>query len=553
MTRAADLIVACLEAEGCDRVFCVPGESYLATLDAFARRNRIDLVQTRHESGAGFMAVADAKLTGRPGVAFVSRGPGATNASIAVHTAEQDATPMVLFIGQVAREELGRGAFQEVDYSRMFGGMAKAVWTIMDADRIPEIVARAYQIAQSGTPGPVVIVLPEDMQFDETEARPLDPMPVPRTETATADLDRVAALLSTAEKPVIIAGGLVADAAGRAALLAFAERWSVPVITSFKRQDIFPNAHPLYAGYLGFNIPKPQVDLFSESDLVIGLGSRLGDTTTQGYVFPSIPPKQALVHVYPDAGVVGRVFAATVGLTVDPAAFARAMAARDPGPIPAGRSTWNGRLSAHVDRLMGGAPAPADDGVNFGLVIKALKPHLADDAILVTDAGNFGSWIHRHVRMSGRQVMLGAVSGAMGIGTPAAVAAALREPGRQILTFLGDGGAMMTGNEIATAVARGVPMKVFVSNNASYGTIRLHQEKHFPGTIAGTALANPDFAKWGEAFGAKGITIATDGEVAAKVAEALAHPGAVVVDVRSSLERISAYVSIADLKPQTAV
>ncbi|WP_416896210.1 MAG: thiamine pyrophosphate-dependent enzyme [Minwuia sp.] len=544
---AADLIVACLEAEGVDRAFCVPGESYLATLDAFARRNRIDLVQTRHESGAGFMAVADAKLTGQPGVALVSRGPGATNASIALHTAEQDAVPMVLFIGQVSRDEIGRGAFQEIDYSKMFGEMAKAVWTIMDADRIPEIVARAFQIARSGTPGPVVIVLPEDMQFDMTEAKPLDPMPVARhgaPESAVAD---IAARIAAAERPLIIAGGLLDNAKGRAALLAAAEALRIPAAMSFKHQDMFPNDNPLFAGHLGFNIPKPQVELLSDADLILAVGTRLGDTTTQGYVFPSIPPKQPLIHVHPDANVIGRVFAAETGLVADPALFLEALASAGGGAAK-GREAWIARIKGYIDGLMGGEPEPADDGINFGLIVEALKPHLTDDAILITDAGNFSSWIHRHVRLNGRQAMVGAVSGAMGMGTPAAVAAGLRCPDRQVITFLGDGGAMMTGNELATAMARGVKAKVFVSNNASYGTIRLHQEKFFPGTISATGLANPDFAQYGAAFGAKGVTITKDDDIEAKVAEAMAHDGPVVVDVHSSLERISAYVSMGDLK-----
>ncbi|WP_417519493.1 thiamine pyrophosphate-dependent enzyme [Minwuia sp.] len=546
-STAADLIVACLEAEGVDRAFCVPGESYLATLDAFARRNRIELVQSRHESGAGFMAVADAKLTGRPGIALVSRGPGATNASIAVHTAEQDAVPMILFIGQVARDELGRGAFQEVDYSRMFGEMAKAVWTIMDADRIPEIVSRAFQIACSGTPGPVVIVLPEDMQFDETTARPLEPMAVSKVRAADQDLARIGDMLARAERPLIIAGGLLDHAAGRAALRAAAEKWSVPVATSFKHQDIFPNELPLFAGHLGFNIPKPQVDLLSDSDLILAIGTRLGDTTTQGYVFPSIPPAQTLIHVHPDANVVGRIFSADLGLTVDPTLFLEALAQAGPTQQP-DRQSWIGRIKDYIDGLMGGAPEPADDGVNFGLVIEALRPHLAEDAILITDAGNFSSWVHRHIRLNGRQQMIGAVSGAMGMGTPAAVAAGLRCPDRQIITFLGDGGSMMTGNELATAMAQGVKVKAFISNNGSYGTIRLHQEKFFPGTVAATPLVNPDFAKYGEAFGAKGVTITMQDDIEAKVAEVMAHDGPVVVDVHSSLERISAFLSIADLK-----
>lgn len=546
MTTAADLIVACLEAEGVDRAFCVPGESYLATLDAFARRNRIELVQARHEGGAGFMAVTDAKLTGQPGVCLVSRGPGATNASIALHTAEQDAVPLVLFIGQVAREELGRGAFQEIDYGKMFGDIAKAVWTIMDADRVPETIARAFQVARSGTPGAVVLVLPEDMQFDETDARPLESMPIVTAAPAESDVQDIVARLRAAERPLIIAGGLLDGPEGRAALDAAAHALNVPVALTFKHQDMFPNESPLYAGHLGFNIPKPQVDLLSDADLILAIGTRLGDTTTQGYSFPSIPPKQALVHVHPDANVIGRIFAVTKGLTADPVTFTEQLAAAA-GEQP-NRAGWIGRIKTYIDGLMGGDPEPAEDGINFGLVIEALRPHLADDAIIVTDAGNFSSWIHRHIRLNGKQLMLGAVSGAMGMGTPAAVAAGLRHPERQVLTFLGDGGAMMTGSELATAMSRGVKARVFVSNNGAYGTIRLHQEKFFPGTVAATPLVNPDFARWGEAFGAKGITIKLGDDIAAKVAEAMAHDGPVVVDVHSSLERISAFLSMSDLK-----
>jgi len=549
--RAADLLVDCLSLQGLDRAFCVPGESYLPVLDAFSTSNQVDLVTCRHEGGAGFMAVADAKLTGRPGVAFVSRGPGATNASIAVHTAEQDGVPLILFIGQVSREDIGRGAFQEIDYQVYFGEIAKWVHTVEDAETIPEVIAAAVRIASTPTKGPVIIVLPEDMLDDHADAEPEGPQDVLVSLPGPGDIDHVAEMIAQAERPLMIVGGEAAYS--RDVLVRVSEEWSIPVATSFKRQDLFDNTHPHYAGHLGFKIPPAQIEIMGEADLILAVGTRLGDVTTQGYVLPAAPtPHQPLIHVYPDAEVLGRNYETEVGFACDVDAFLEALAETKAPEPPAARGDWIGRLNDHVENLAKWDPDAANeasDGIDFGHVIAALAPKLDDNAVLITDAGNFSSWLHRHFAFGPRHFLVGAVAGAMGMGVPAAVAAGRRmPPGHQIITFVGDGGYMMTGNELATAMQYDVPVKIFVSNNRSYATIRLHQEKAFPGRTASTELTNPDFAALAEAFGAKGIVIDNVADVEASVAEALAHDGPVVVDVRSSLDHISAYTTIDRLR-----
>jgi acetolactate synthase-1/2/3 large subunit len=546
--RAADLIVDCLAAHGVDRAFCVPGESYLAVLDALHDSNAIQTVVCRHESGAGFMAVGDAKLTGRPGVAFVSRGPGATNASIAVHVAEQDAVPMVLFIGQVPRAEIGRRSFQEVDYAKTFADMAKAVYVIHDAARVPEIVARAFAEAQAPTPGPVVVALPEDMLEDRTDAPPIEPLTVPRGgPAAAADIEEIAALIGKAERPLLVAGGGVGTARGRKALLAASEAHQLPVALTFKRQDYFPNTHPHYAGHLGFKIAKAAVQRYLEADLILAVGTRLGEATTQGYTLPASPlPRQPLVHIHDDPSQIGRNYSATKALVADPVAVLEALAAK-PGPAPAKRAQWIKKLNEPVAKAMPWTP-PADGLLDMGPVVAALSERLAGDAILVTDAGNFSGWVHRHFPFNGEHVLIGCVGGAMGIGMPAAVAAALRFPGRQVVNFIGDGGALMTGGELATAVQYGANVKTFVSNNGSYGTIRMHQELAYRGRVHGTDLKNPDFAKWAESFGVLGLTISTIEEAPGAVERALAHDGPVVVDVRTAVEHITPFATIAALR-----
>ncbi|MDH3665544.1 MAG: thiamine pyrophosphate-binding protein [Paracoccaceae bacterium] len=546
MRRAADLFVDCLRAHGVDRIFCVPGESYLQVLDSLADAGDIDVVVCRHEGGAGFMAVADAKLTGRPGVAAVSRGPGATNASIAVHVSQQDAVPLVLLIGQVARHERGRGAFQEIDYTAMFGAFAKGVWEVHDADRLPEVVARAWHAAQSGTPGPAIIVLPEDMLGDETAAQVEAPHPVVRAAPSGPEIDRVMEMLEGAERPLIIAGGMLDSPEGRRALARVAEAHRMPVALSFKHQEIFDNSSPLYAGQLGFKVPRPLIEAMEGADLILAIGTRLGDTPTQGYTFPRAPiPDQPLVHVYPDPGLIGGVYRATLGLACDATAFMEALAERNATPKS---EDWAAGVNAVVKKITGYQPREFADGLDFGAMVGPLAEQVQRDNIVTTDAGNFSSWVNCLWRWDGSQQAIGAVAGAMGMGVPGAIAACLRHPARKVICFAGDGGVMMSGNELATAMAKGAKPIVVVSNNGSYGTIRQHQERDHPHRISATELTNPDFAAWGRAFGALGLTVETADQAAEAAAEALAHDGPVVIDVQSSVEGINAFTTIAKLR-----
>jgi acetolactate synthase-1/2/3 large subunit len=547
--RAADLLVDCLAAHGVDRVFCVPGESYLAVLDALHDSNAIQTIVCRHESGAGFMAVGDAKLTARPGVAFVSRGPGATNAAIAVHVAEQDAVPLILFVGQVPRAEIGRRSFQEVDYAKTFADMAKAVHLIHDPARIPEVVARAFVEAQAPTPGPVVVALPEDLLEDNTEVPVVEPLRVPQAGPGSAaDIEQIAALIANADRPLLIAGGIgLGTPRGRRVLLAASEAHHLPVALTFKRQDYFPNTHPNYAGHLGFKIAKAAVARYLESDLILAVGTRLTEATTQGYTLPASPvPRQPLVHVHDDPREIGRNYTSTKALVADPVAVLEVLA-QCSSEVPAGRAQWIKKLNDPVAKSMAWVP-PADGLLDMGPIVAALITRAARDAIFVTDAGNFSGWLHRHFPFNGEQVLIGCVGGAMGIGMPAAVAAALRYPDRQVIHFLGDGGALMTGSELATAVQYGANVKTFISNNGSYGTIRMHQELAYKGRVHGTGLRNPDFAKWAESFGARGLTISSIEEAPKIVEQTLAHDGPVVVDVKTALEHITPFATIAALR-----
>lgn len=548
MARAADILVEGLKAQGAERLFCVPGESFLALLDALAGQSEIDVVACRHEGGAGFMALADAKMTGRPGLLAVSRGPGASNAAIAIHSAQQDAVPLVVMIGQVARADRGRGAFQEVDYDRAFADMAKAVWEVHDAARLGETLARAYQVAGAGTPGPTLLVLPEDMLNDTVEGTAVQPEVSAPDRPQAEDIAQALDLLQRAERPLLIAGGMLEPAAGRRALARVAEAHHLPVVLSFKRQEIFDNAAPLFAGYLGFKIPWPQVEAMAAADLVLAVGTRLGDVPTQGYRFPTAPqPTQPLIHVYPDRSALGAVYRTDLALACDPTAFLDALAERA-GPVPAARAAWAAELHGRAAALARYTPQNYADGVDFGAVIGALAEQAPKDTILVLDSGNFSSWVHRIWPWDGTQTCIGAVGGAMGLGVPGAVAACLRHPGRTVLSFVGDGGALMTGNELATAMQRGARPKIFVSNNASYGTIRLHQERDYPRRIVATDLHNPDFAAWARSFGAEGLTLARQEDAEEVVRQALACDRAVVVEVRSSLEAISAYTTLSRLR-----
>ncbi|MCO6417482.1 thiamine pyrophosphate-dependent enzyme [Siccirubricoccus sp. KC 17139] len=534
MPTAAERIIEFLAAQGIDRAFCVPGESYIALLDALHAHNRVDLVTCRSEGGAGFMAVADAKLTGRPGVALVSRGPGACNASIAVHTAEQDATPFILLIGQVEKRDLRRNAFQEIDYQNMFRGVAKWVGELTDPDQAPEFIARAYAMAMGGVPGPVVLSLPEDVLAMECRA-PLPPATLPSPlPPSPADAARLAALLRGAERPILLAGHGFESAAGRAALRGFAEAWQLPVAVSFRRQDLFDNRHPLYAGDLGLRNPDAQRQAFAEADLVLAFGTRLTDITTQGWSWPAAG--QRLVHVCADPRFLGWLFPAELAIAADAQATIGALAAEAPA-APAGRAAWNARLrDLHVSDCQV-VPAEHADGIAFAEVAKLIERVAPPDAIVTLDAGTFGAPFYRKVAWTSPQRLLCPVSGAMGFGVPAAAAAALRCPDRPVFGLVGDGGALMTGGELAVAVARGASLKLVLSDNGAYASIRIHQEKAHPGRIAGTMLINPDFAQWCAAFRVPVTRIDSKAEFPALEA-ALRAPGPGAIVVRTSLEAV---------------
>lgn len=534
MPTAAARLVEFLAAAGIDRAFCVPGESYIALLDALHAHPVIDLVTCRSEGGAGFMAVADAKLTGRPGVVLVSRGPGACNAAIAVHTAEQDAVPLILLVGQVERRDLRRNAFQEIDYQSMFRGIAKWVGEATEPAQVSELIARGHAIAMQGVPGPVVISLPEDVLAADCP-QPAPPATLPRPAApAPADTAALAALLRGAERPILLAGHGFEAPGGRAALAAFAARWRLPVAVSFRRQDLFDNASDLYAGDLGLRNPDAQRAAFAEADLVLALGTRLTDITTQGWSWPATG--QRLVHVCADPRFLGWMFPAELALAADARAVVAALEA-EPAAAPAGREAWIAGLRALQAADSRVAARDWPDGVAFALVARLVAEVAAPDAIVTLDAGTFGAPFYRKVPWRPGQRLLAPVSGAMGFGVPAAVAAALRHPDRQVIGAVGDGGALMTGGEFAVAMGRGAAVKLLLSDNGSYGSIRIHQEREHPGRVSGTTLANPDFAAWCAAFGAPVLRVDARADLP-RLAEALRAPGPLAAVVRTSLEAV---------------
>jgi acetolactate synthase-1/2/3 large subunit len=501
---AGRVLVDALAADGIDRVFAVPGESYLGLLDALYANPAIDTVVCRHEAGAGFMALADARLTSRPGVALVSRGPGAGNAAIAVHTAEQDAVPFLLIVGQVPAKDLRRGAFQEIDYARMYGGIAKWTAEITDPGRMGETVRRAVEIALAGLAGPVVIAVPEDVLTASVAASPpraaLRVAPFAPVAPKPGDIAALRHLLAAAGRPLLLAGGALQRPGGREALRAFAEAWRLPVIVSFRRQDLFPNAHPLYGGDMGLANPDSQMAVLRQADLLLVLGARLSDITTQGYGFPAERRAgMTLAHAHPDPAVLQNRFAPDLGIACDPQALIAALG--KPGAEPPGRDAWIARLKAERARIAAVRRFAVDDGIPFELVVDRVGRHLPADAIVTVDAGTFGAPVYRVVPFAPPQRLLAPISGAMGFGVPAAVAAGLREPKRPVVCFVGDGGFLMTGNELAVAKQRGLPLKVILSENGMYASIRIQQEREFPGRVVGTGFANPDFELIGRAFG----------------------------------------------------
>ena len=522
---AGHALVEALIAQGIEICFGVPGESYLAVLDGLhEHRGRIRFIACRQEGGAAFMADAQGKLTGRPGICFVTRGPGATNASIGLHTAFQDSTPLILFVGQVESDARDREAFQELDYRAVFGpnsgGLAKWVGEVQSADRLPEYVARAFHIALQGRPGPVVLALPEDMLTTPSAAPVLPRVEPARAWPEPAALGEVQRLLLAAERPLVIAGGSGWDAAAAAALQRFAERWQLPVACAFRFQDRFDNRHALYAGDVGIGIAPRLAARVREADLVLAIGPRLGEMTTGGYGLLEAPrPRQRLVHVHAGAEELGRVYAADVLLQASMACAAPALETLEP-PRECRWSAWTRDAHAAYEANLVAPPvAPLD----LAEVVQCVQRLVPSDAIVSNGAGNYSGWLHRYWRYGALGTQLAPTSGAMGYGVPAGIAASLLAPGRCVVTFTGDGDFLMTGQELATARAHGARPIVVLIDNASYGTIRMHQEREYPGRVSGSALVNPDFALLAKAYGFAAETVRETAQFEPAFAAALAR------------------------------
>ena len=549
---AGHLLVECLVAQGVSHAFGVPGESYLAVLDGFhAQRDRIAFVICRQEGGAAYMADAHGRLTGRPGVCFVTRGPGATNAAVGVHTAFQDSTPMVLFVGDVASDTRDREAFQEVDFCSFFGpstkGMAKRVERIDDARRIPEYVARAFATALNGRPGPVVLVLPEDMLASSVTASATGVMPSPLPMVAAVQawsdpgsLRILRELLLQAQRPLVIAGGGGWTAAAAQALQRFAENWKLPVGNAFRFQDTFDNHHPLYCGDVGIG-PNPKLAArIRASDLIIAIGPRLGEMTTGGYTLLDVPrPKQKLVHIHSSAEELNRVYQADLAINASMGAAARSLEVLSaPQDLP--WSEW--AEGCNDDYLANLVPQALPGNIDMAAVITTLQRHLPADAVLSNGAGNFASWLHRFYRYhglaKGHKTQLAPTNGSMGYGVPAGIAAAITT-GRVSVTIAGDGDFLMNGQELATAVQHGAKTIIVLLNNGMYGTIRMHQEREYPQRVVGTRLQNPDFAALARAYGYAGVRITRSAEFEPELIAALARAEGTLIEVMLDPEVIS--------------
>lgn len=543
MTTAASLAVGVLADAGVRRCYTVPGESFLGLVDAVEQHPHVRLVSARHESGAGFMAEADAKLTGTPALVAATRGPGASNLAIGVHTARQDSTPMVVLLGQVDSAHWAREAFQEVDLTAFYTPITKWATTATRADRLPELVSQAVRVATSGRPGPAMVAVPADL-FDA----PVDPgaMLLPGTADpvepalSPADRDRVAGLLATAERPVLIAGG--GARAARSQLVRVAERFGVGVYTGFRRQDVFPNSHRLYLGHLGLGAPPATLAALSRADVVLVVGCRLSEVTTQGYRLPSDESVVAQIDI--DPAVVGAVVPVTVGVVADAAGALGALARAAPAtPVP---RDWE---SAHrAWQASTGVPtAPAGSGVHPAAVIRAMAETLPGDAIVANDAGNFSAFLHRYWRYDRPHTQLAPTSGAMGYGVPAAVGAKLARPDRVVVAVVGDGGLLMTGHELETAVRCHAPITVVVFQNGLYGTIAMHQASSV-GRTAGVRIGGPlDLAAYARGLGAAGVTVDGADELPGALADAVAADTTTLVDVRTDPDVISPTARLSEL------
>ena len=542
---AGQLLVDCLIAQGVTHAFGVPGESYLAVLDGLhARQDAIRFITCRQEGGAAYMAEAHGKLTGRPGVCMVTRGPGATNASIGVHTAFQDSTPMVLLVGDVASDCRDREAFQEVDYQSFFGpstrGFAKRVERIDDADRIPEYIARAFATAMNGRPGPVVLVLPEDMLTHMTAAQPLARVEAVQAWSDPGALRTLREMLLKSERPFVIAGGGGWTPQAAQALQRFAENWRLPVGNAFRFQDTFDNHHPLYAGDVGIGLNPKLAARVKAADLIIAIGPRLGEMTTNNYTLIEAPrPKQKLVHIHSSAEELNRVYQADLAINATMNAAARSLEVLT-APLSVPWEAWT--LEANADYLTNLKPNKLPGDIDMPAIVGLLQKHLPHDAVLTNGAGNFASWAHRfykhHGLVKGYKTQLAPTVGAMGYGVPAGIAAAITT-GRVVLTMAGDGDFLMNGQELATAVQHGAKTIIVLLNNGMYGTIRMHQEREYPNHASGSHLQNPDFAALACAYGYAGVRITHTEQFESELLAALARPQGTLIEVMLDAEVIT--------------
>ncbi len=561
---AGHLLVDCLIAQGVSHVFGVPGESYLAALDGFhARQGHIQFITCRQEGGAAFMAEAHGKLTGRPGVCFVTRAPGATNASIGVHTAFQDSTPMVLLVGDVAADQRDREAFQELNYLSFFGpstkGMAKRVERVDDPNRLPEYLARAFATALNGRPGPVVLVLPEDMLTQMTDAQPLPRLEPIEAWSDPGSLRRLRELLLNSKQPLVIAGGGGWTVQSAQALQRFAENWQLPVANAFRFQDTFDNHHPLYAGDVGIGLNPQLAARVKAADLIVAIGPRLGEMTTGGYTLLQAPqPLQKLVHIHASAEELNRVYQADLAINATMNAAARSLEVLTaPTSLPWQAWTDSAQADYRANLKPQALPGLADSEagvVNLPAIITTLQRHLPADAVLSNGAGNFASWLHRYYSYSGlskgHKTQLAPTVGAMGYGVPAGIAASIAT-GRTVFTITGDGDFLMNGQELATAVQHGAKTIVLLLNNGMYGTIRMHQEREYPQHTSGSTLHNPDFAALARAYGYVGVRITRTEQFEAELRAALARPEGTLIELMQDPQAITTRATLSAISAQS--
>jgi acetolactate synthase-1/2/3 large subunit len=547
MRTAAEVLVDQLQLHGVRHVFCVPGESYLAVLDAF---HDSDLIVTvcRQEGGACMMAEAIGKVTGRPGICFVTRGPGATNASHGIHIARQDSTPLIMFVGQVARDMREREAFQELDYRAAFGSMTKWATEIDDPARVPEIVSRAFHTAANGRPGPVVVAIPEDMLIERVAVADAPPFAPIETSPGPAEMEKFAQLLAAARAPIVLLGGsrwsqAACDAVGR-----IAQKYSLPVCTTFRRGHLFDALHPCYAGDVGIGLSPKLIERVKTADLVILLGGRMGEIPSQGYTLFDIPgPQTTLVHVHPGAEELGRVYSSHLPIHATPTAFAAAL---DRLELP--RAIAGDSKAAHAEYLAWTEKPTEQPGeVNFGAIMVWLRDNLPADAIVCNGAGNYAAWIHRFFRFRRFGQHVAPTSGSMGYGVPAAVAMKRLYPKRPVVCIAGDGDFLMNGQEFATAVQYDLPITIIIHDNGLYGTIRMHQEREYPGRISATELRNPDFPAYARAFGGFGVAVerTEDFPAAFKAAQASGKPS--IVRLKIDPEAITPAMTLAKIRAKS--